>query len=235
MTEVISFRSLRPLMLSLSRSQRQLDRVRGMRAELQEELHAVIEEYAPKIWENFDQFRIHTPSADVGPMSPRRKATSFPSSDIINHPLTWLDERLFGWTQYDSVRRRRRSTGRGLWAGEEHDGSDDGGTTSGVPSGYTSEAGDDEEEDGDYDSVVGMLSRFTNGGHTSGSTLRSRRGSRASRSKSHLNLTEIGTSSYQSNSPCVLDRSLASSPGEGSASVDDDIRTRSVRHRRPLP
>lgn len=217
------YKSLRPLLLSLSGDRRQIERVRGMRTELQEELHGVIEEYAPKIWENFDQFRIHSPSAEVDPIgSPRRTkhlAHSRSATDLIHHPLSWLDERLFGWSQHDSLRRRRRSTGRGLWAGEE--GEEEIATPSSVASGYSSEAGDDNEEDGDYDSVVGMLSRFTSGSGSGSGTpgVRSRRGSRASRSKSMVNLTELTTTSAS-----TADSAKSSALGERAEVGDEGVR-----------
>ncbi|WAR56143.1 hypothetical protein PtB15_6B888 [Puccinia triticina] len=185
------YKSLRPLLLSLLGDQNQLERVRKMRSELQAELHSVIEEYAPKIWENFEQTRIHTPSADVPPLSiDGRKSLGLGYGgrgvDLINHPLSWLDERLFGWSQYDSRpsqqkrRRLRRLKSEPSLAGEreEFSTSEEGTTDSGA------------DEDGDYDSVVGMLSRFTGG---NGNGVRSRRTSRGSRSRSQLNLTKLDT------------------------------------------
>lgn len=186
------YKSLRPLLLSLLGDQNQLERVRKMRSELQAELHSVIEEYAPKIWENFEQTRIHTPSADVPPLNAdSRKSLGLGSggrgADLINHPLSWLDERLFGWSQYDSraaqQRRRRfrqqRSETTLTSELDELSMSEEATTDSGA------------DEDGDYDSVVGMLSRFTGG--AAGNGVRSRRTSRGSRSRSQLNLTELGS------------------------------------------
>ncbi|KNZ44127.1 hypothetical protein VP01_949g4 [Puccinia sorghi] len=186
------YKSLRPLLLSLLGDQNQLERVRKMRSELQAELHSVIEEYAPKIWENFEQTRIHTPSADVPPLNAdSRKSLGLRSggrgADLINHPLSWLDERLFGWSQYDSraaqQRRRRfrqqRSETTITSELDELSLSEEATTDSGA------------DEDGDYDSVVGMLSRFTGG--AAGNGVRSRRTSRGSRSRSQLNLTELAS------------------------------------------
>lgn len=193
------YKSLRPLLLSLLGDQNQLERVRRMRSELQTELHAVIEEYAPKIWDNFEQTRIHTPSADVPPMSSDgRKSMGLGygsrGADIINHPLSWLDERLFGWSQYDSHshrrRRLRRRKSEPVLNGEQDQNTSE-------------EATSDSEDDegGDYDSVVGMLSRFTGTG--TGNGLKSRRTSRGSRSRSHLNLTEAGTYAEMASSSAV--------------------------------
>ncbi|MBW0505626.1 hypothetical protein O181_045341 [Austropuccinia psidii MF-1] len=183
------YKSLRPLLLSLNGNQKQLERVRKMRNSLQEELHSVIEEYAPKIWENFEQTRIHSPSADIGPLKGDGRKLNGTSGygnrgiDLINHPLSWLDERLFGWSQYDSKSRRRRRLDRSKLISPN--GIEDEGLT-------TSEelSSESEDEDGDYDSVVGMLSRFTGTGNQNG-TSRSRRSSRGSRSQSRLNLTEL--------------------------------------------
>ncbi|CAH7666101.1 hypothetical protein PPACK8108_LOCUS422 [Phakopsora pachyrhizi] len=203
------YKSLRPLLLSILGDKKQLERVRKMRTELQEELHSVIEEYAPKIWENFQQFRIHhQPSADYGPRlitangnnnSSSGLRTS-KSSDLINHPLNWLDERLFGWSQYDlrqsSENRHERRTDKRVIHGynelsESSECSDRSGSC------YES----DMEEDGDYDSVVGMLSRFT-GASYNGNGARSRRSSRTSRSRSQLSLREYSvTSSPRQSSP----------------------------------
>ncbi len=64
------------------------------------------------------------------------------SGTLLAHPMTWLDERLFGWSQ--SSRK-----GTSAW----------GGTT--IPSVETSRVGSpdisDDEDHGDYDNVIGFL------------------------------------------------------------------------------
>ncbi|POW11904.1 hypothetical protein PSTT_04978 [Puccinia striiformis] len=210
------YKSLRPLLLSLLGDQNQLERVRKMRSELQAELHSVIEEYAPQIWENFEQGRIHTPLADVPPLgSDGRKSAGLGyggrGADLINHPLSWLDERLFGWSQHDSSpsqqkrRRFRRLRSEPNLSGEreEFSTSEEATTDSGA------------DEDGDYDSVVGMLSRFTGGGNGSG--VRSRRTSRGSRSRSQLNLTELATTD---------DTQAGSSSAAVKLGMDGELRSR---------
>lgn len=202
------YKSLRPLLLSLSGDQKQLERVRKMRSELQAELHAVIEEYAPKIWENFEQTRIHTPLADVPPLTPDgRKSSSLGygarGTDLINHPLSWLDERLFGWSQYDSrPNRRRHRLRRPASEGKLHE---EELTTSEEVS-----TGSETDEDGDYDSVVGMLSRFTGAATASGS--RSRRTSRGSRSRSQLNLTELTASDEVNAASSAVNLTMTEAP-----------------------
>lgn len=168
------YKSLRPLFLSLTGNQKQIERLQKMRQDLSAELNSVIDEYAPQIWEDFDRNRVIAPtsSAPASPETSHRRKSSYEQNDLLNHPLAWLDERLFGWSQYD---KRSRPTN-----GADSD------ATSAPPSGYTSE---EEEGDGDFDSVIGQLGTVM--GMEKG-TSRSRRSSRSARSKSRTNLADLG-------------------------------------------
>lgn len=64
--------------------------------------------------------------------------------NLLIHPLTWMDERLFGWTH--SARRNLSSTG----------------SASGAASHFvTPDVSDDEDEGlGDYENVIGYLNKY---------------------------------------------------------------------------
>lgn len=92
------------------------------------------------------------PSASVPPSSGtpgiwRRKSGTGAvdaQGNLLIHPLTWVDERLFGWTH--SAKRNLSSTG----------------SASGAPSHYgTPDVSDDEDEGlGDYENVIGYLNKY---------------------------------------------------------------------------
>lgn len=59
-TDAFPLRSLRPLIVTLFPGQkRHLEKVKKMRESLANELSEVINEYAPKIWDDFDYVRIY--------------------------------------------------------------------------------------------------------------------------------------------------------------------------------
>lgn len=95
------------------------------------------------------QWRILVPSASVPPSSGtpgiwRRKSAVGgvdAQGNLLVHPMKWLDERLFGWSR--SARR-----GTSVWAG---------GAASHGPSAVTSPEGSDDEDNGDYEHVLGYL------------------------------------------------------------------------------
>jgi len=62
---------------------------------------------------------------------------------LLVHPMTWLDERLFGWSR--SARR-----GTSAWAGNPS-------MSSGAASRVASPDASDDEDHGDYDNVIGYL------------------------------------------------------------------------------
>ncbi|KZT68983.1 hypothetical protein DAEQUDRAFT_670412 [Daedalea quercina L-15889] len=141
-------KSLRPLVVALIPGQsRSLDQLKAMRVEVSNELAEVIREFGPQLYGDFDANRILVPSASVPPSTGengiwRRKSGTGgvdAQGNLLVHPMTWLDERLFGWS-------RSASRGTSAWSGtRSHD-------ISRAPS---PDASDDET--GDYDDVLGYL------------------------------------------------------------------------------
>ncbi|GJE95108.1 glycerol-3-phosphate O-acyltransferase [Phanerochaete sordida] len=140
-------KSLRPLVVALFPGHgHTLEKVRDMRARLANELAETINEFGPKLYEDFNEFRILVPSASAPPSSGQpgiwRRKTSSGAIDaqgnLLVHPMTWLDERLFGWS-------KSAARGTSAWAGSTE--------ISRAPTPEHS----DEEESGDYDHVLGFL------------------------------------------------------------------------------
>lgn len=150
-----------------------------MRQELTIELNEVIEEFAPKIWEDFDSSRIIRPTSSVpaSPETQHRRKSSYEQNDLLNHPLAWLDERLFGWSQYEQKRPRQRNGTNGS-------------DTDGASNPSSEFNSDTEEGDGDFDSVIGTLGSVMG---MEKRESRSRRSSRSLRSKSRTNLTDLNS------------------------------------------
>ncbi|PAV23717.1 glycerol-3-phosphate O-acyltransferase [Pyrrhoderma noxium] len=145
-------KSLRPLIVTLFPGQkRHLEKVKKMRESLANELSEVINEYAPKIWDDFDYGRILVPASSVPPSSGtpglwRRKSGTGAvdaQGNLLVHPMTWLDERLFGWS-------RSASRGTSAWAGQDV-------VSVEQSSPSSSETSDEEEGRGDYESVLKYL------------------------------------------------------------------------------
>ncbi|KAJ7273678.1 glycerol-3-phosphate O-acyltransferase [Mycena haematopus] len=138
------FFSLRPLVVALfPGQQRSLDRLKVMRKQLANEVVEIINTFGPKIYEDFDQWRILVPSASVPPSSGKpglwRRKSGTGAVDGLTHPMTWLDEHLFGWSG-SSTR------GTSAWGGISADTS-----RIGTPN-------DSEDEDaGDFDNVIAFL------------------------------------------------------------------------------
>ncbi|KAJ1018806.1 hypothetical protein NDA16_004611 [Ustilago loliicola] len=112
------YKSLPPLFVSLIPGNHKviLD-LQQTRAKISADMHVLIDELAPQVWEDFAENRM-LPNA-AAPPPPEREAlvwkqkasTSGASNDALSHPLQWMDERLFGWG-----RRRRSSTRRSMTA-----------------------------------------------------------------------------------------------------------------------
>ncbi|KAF8605243.1 glycerol-3-phosphate O-acyltransferase [Ceratobasidium sp. AG-I] len=143
-------KSLRPLVVQLFPGQtKQLEKARRQRVAIANELAQCINEFGPRLWDDFDEWRILVPSASVPPSSGtpgiwRRKSGVGgvdAQGNLLVHPMKWLDERLFGWSR--SARR-----GTSVWAG---------GAPSHGPSAVTSPEGSDDEDNGDYEHVLGYL------------------------------------------------------------------------------
>ncbi|KAI0318958.1 glycerol-3-phosphate O-acyltransferase [Amylostereum chailletii] len=143
-------KSLRPLIVAVvPGQQRYLEKLKQMRQDLSNELVEVINEFGPKLYEDFDQWRILVPSSSVPPSSGTqgvwRRKSSVGAVDaqgnLLVHPMTWLDERLFGWS-------RSATRGTSAWAG---------GTHSHDPSRAPTPEASDDEDTGDYDNVLGII------------------------------------------------------------------------------
>ncbi|KZP03045.1 hypothetical protein FIBSPDRAFT_769549, partial [Athelia psychrophila] len=149
-------KSLRPLIVALiPGQQRSLTKLKEMRIRLSNEVAAVINEFGPKLYDDFDEvcgtlhFRILVPSATAPPssgsVSPglwrRRSAEGAIDAQggLLVHPMTWLDERLFGWS-------RSAKHGTSVWGGPSTDVSH-----IGTP------METDEEDHPDYDNVLGYF------------------------------------------------------------------------------
>ncbi|GAA5904898.1 uncharacterized protein JCM6883_004903 [Sporobolomyces salmoneus] len=183
------YKSLRPLILSLVPGKEpQLQKLRLLREHLQGELNELVEELAPAIFEDFQRQRIVAPSARPAPPSrstnePTDKRSTYgPAGQgtFLTHPLGWLDEYLFGWSQSMAPPREKSAV-------SDADALTDGQTASGYVSGYTT------EEAPDYDEVIHILNREQ--GITDSPTMPPapqlyRRNSR-SRSRSQLDLTAL--------------------------------------------
>ncbi|CBQ73776.1 related to SCT1-glycerol 3-phosphate/dihydroxyacetone phosphate dual substrate acyltransferase [Sporisorium reilianum SRZ2] len=114
------YKSLPPLFISLIPGNHKviLD-LQQTRTKISADLHVLIDELAPQVWEDFAEHRM-LPNASAPPPRQRealvwkqKKSTSGATNDALSHPLQWMDERLFGWG-----RRRRSSTRRTMTAEE---------------------------------------------------------------------------------------------------------------------
>ncbi|PBK84700.1 hypothetical protein ARMGADRAFT_1132289 [Armillaria gallica] len=136
-------KSLRPLIVALvPGQQRSLDKLKAMRTQLLNEVVDVINDFGPKLYEDFNETRM-LPTSSVPSSSGKpglwRRTSSTGAADAqglgLIHPMTWIDERPFGWS--------RRGTS--AWSGGDEI------SRVGTPE-YS-----DEEDAGDYDNVLGYL------------------------------------------------------------------------------
>ncbi|KAH9484305.1 putative acyltransferase [Psilocybe cubensis] len=141
-------KSLPPLIVALiPGQQRSLDKLKAMRIDLSNKVASLINDFGPKLYDDFDQARILVPSAAAPPSTGVpglwRRKSSTGAVDAqglgLTHPMTWIDERLFGWSR--SARR-----GTSAWGGHVDD-----------LSRINTPDDSDEEDTGDYDNVVGVL------------------------------------------------------------------------------
>lgn len=141
-------KSLRPLIVALiPGQQRSLNKLKEMRVRLSNEVAAVINDYGPQLYDDFNEFRILVPSATAPPSTGtpgiwrRRSAEGAIDAQggLLAHPMTWLDERLFGWS-------RSAKNGTSVWGGHSTDVSHRG----------TPNETDDEDHP-DYDNVLGYF------------------------------------------------------------------------------
>ncbi|KAJ4487991.1 glycerol-3-phosphate O-acyltransferase [Lentinula aciculospora] len=201
-------KSLRPLVVaSVPGQQRTLDKLRAMREQLSNEVVDVINDFGPKLYEDFNQWRI-LPSASAPPSSGTpglwRRKSSTGAVDAqglgLIHPMTWIDERLFGWS-------RSADRGTSAWAG----------MSSEEPSHAGTPEDSDEEDAGDYDHVIGLVP-----GHDEYLGSKSR-----SRNNSYANLQRLRLSSLaQTNATEVVSASSLSSPDDDGLHIRTGHRAR---------
>ncbi|KAF8582673.1 glycerol-3-phosphate O-acyltransferase [Ramaria rubella] len=162
-------KSLRPLVVSLvPGQQRLLDQLKTQRIALSNELTDVINEFGPQMYEDFDEWRILVPSASAPPSGGqqglwrRKSATGAVDAQGwgFSHPMTWLDERLFGWS-------RSAHRGTSAWGGP-----------SSLDTSQAATPDNSDDEEGDYDNVIDYLGSYV-GTSTSRSKSKSLRGSYA--------------------------------------------------------
>jgi len=131
-------KSLGPLIIALIPGKnRYLDYLKRVRQELAKELGEAIDEFGPQIWEDFDKYRILVPSASVPPSSGKHRLWGKSGAgavdaqgNLLSHPMTWLDERLFGWSHSAETSREVSRAG--------------------------SPKGSDDEDAGDYDNLLNV-------------------------------------------------------------------------------
>jgi glycerol-3-phosphate O-acyltransferase/dihydroxyacetone phosphate acyltransferase len=130
-------KSLGPLIITLIPGKHlYLEHLKRVRHELAMELGEAIDEFGPQIWDDFDKNRILVPSASVPPSSGKpglwRRKSGVGAVDaqgnLLSHPMTWLDERLFGWSRSADASREVSRAG--------------------------SPRGSDDEDGGDYDDLL---------------------------------------------------------------------------------
>ncbi|SNX84850.1 related to SCT1 - glycerol 3-phosphate/dihydroxyacetone phosphate dual substrate acyltransferase [Melanopsichium pennsylvanicum] len=181
------YKSLPPLFVSLIPGNHKV--ILGLqqtRAKISADMHALIDELAPQVWEDFAENSM-LPNAAAPPPPQRdalvwkqKKSTSRAGNDALTHPLQWMDERLFGWGK-----RRRSSTRRVMTAEEikslrsasvaagdsgnaideadeqeereQQEEQDDGERSWGDVSEGSSFTESGEEDEGDYEAVFSML------------------------------------------------------------------------------
>ncbi|KAH7889725.1 glycerol-3-phosphate O-acyltransferase [Phlebopus sp. FC_14] len=187
-------KSLRPLVVALiPGQQRDLDKLKAMRLRLANEVADVINEFGPKLYEDFDQFRILVPASappSTGNLGGWRRKSSVGQVDaqgnLLIHPMTWIDERLFGWS-------RSAKYGTSAWGGSTptHDAS-------------RPETPDetDEEDHGDYDHVIGYLHSYED---TTKSKPRSRQGSYADLQRLRMTSSHEASASTSSSNHLIAD------------------------------
>lgn len=92
------YKSLPPLVVSLLPGRRRfIDKLQYERVSLSHEIHRLVSELAPKIWDNFDKMRNVQPLSQPAPISEGDLYERSTMTGSLSHPLTMLDEWIFGW------------------------------------------------------------------------------------------------------------------------------------------
>lgn len=204
-------KSLPPLIVALvPGQQRSLDKLKALRIQLSNEVASLINDFGPLLYEDFDEWRILVPSASVPPSTGKpglwRRKSGTGAVDAqglgLTHPMTWIDERLFGWS-------RSAKRGTSVWGGLSGDEASRVGTPDDT----------DDEDSGDYDDVVGVLP----------SEEQQSLGQKSSRQSSFADLQRLRLSPYSSSSLGLLKGTTPTTPTkESPTSTDGGLR---IRHR----
>jgi len=194
----------------------------------------VINEFGPKIYDDFDEFRILVPSASAPPSSGtpgiwrRRSGTGAVDAqgNLLIHPMTWIDERLFGWS-------RSAKHGTSAW----------GGVTPSIEISRSGTPNDsDDEEAPDYDDVLGYFPDQEQPGTPRVPKSRSRNSSYADLQRLRMTNTEEGQGlhprqGHRSRKPSLSDsvpvnRIAATHPQEPFEAVTSEINGEILREKK---
>ncbi|CEH17773.1 GLYCEROL-3-PHOSPHATE O-ACYLTRANSFERASE 1 [Ceraceosorus bombacis] len=185
------YKSLPPLFVSLlPGNQKAILELQATRSKISAELHEVIDKLAPQVWDDFTERRIISPPTANAPPSTtpdranallwKQKTTDkrLDGTSALAHPLSWVDERLFGWS--GSSRRASRTT-RAL-SGAEFFKEGDEVVEEALSDGEDvySSATEEESEEGDYEAIFSILSGTRSDDPKSPKSPRARTRSRAS-------------------------------------------------------
>ncbi|KAF8902154.1 glycerol-3-phosphate O-acyltransferase [Mucidula mucida] len=138
-------KSLRPLILAvLPGQQKQLDKLKATREQLSNQVSNVINNFGPKIFDDFKEqmqpLAVAPPPSGVPGIWSRISSTGAVDAQGLglNHPMTWLDERLFGWSH-------SATRGTNAWAGD----------ATPHPPAESEPVESDDSDSGDYEHKVG--------------------------------------------------------------------------------
>jgi glycerol-3-phosphate O-acyltransferase/dihydroxyacetone phosphate acyltransferase len=167
------YKSLPPLFVSLMPGNyKVIQKLQETRASIASDLHFIIDELGPKVFDNFDQQKIlikPNASAPPPPSTPGReesiiwkekKSTAVNATGYLTHPLAWADERLFGWGTGStplSKQQRKAKKRQGLVGGDQNGIVNDDSEVEVDAVEGSSDEDEDEEEEGDYEDIFRML------------------------------------------------------------------------------
>lgn len=158
------YKSLPPLFVSLMPGNyKTIQEIQETRARISKDLHTVIDELGPKVFDNFEQNKImmkpessapppaSTPGREDSFIWKEKTTASNNATSYLSHPLTWADERLFGWRTGE--KRQRRGNNRTDSSVNRINNEDSEEDASDFEEGTESSS----EEEGDYEAVFRML------------------------------------------------------------------------------
>lgn len=112
-----------------------------MREELSNEISELVDEFGPKMFDNFDKTRM-LPSASS-------KKNQHVEPSMLSHPINWLDERIFGW--------RRNGSAAEAWADGTNDQNRSPRSVPSTAPGSPHESDLEDAEDVDYDDILAVI------------------------------------------------------------------------------